>query len=62
MRVKIIRCDLCEMEGLERTAVAMYRDATGTKWDVCQEHLELAKEAGLEYQMLALETNDAKGS
>lgn len=58
MRGKIIRCDLCKMEGRERMAVATYRDVIGEEWDVCREHLELVKETGLEYQMLALETND----
>ena len=62
MRVEIIRCDLCEMDGRTRTAVATYRDEAGEEWDVCWEHLELAKEAGLEYQMLALEVNDENNS
>ena len=58
MKVEIIRCDLCAMDGRTRTAVAMYYDETDKEWDVCQEHLELIKEAGLEYQMLALEIDD----
>lgn len=57
MKVEIIRCDLCKVDGYTRTAVAIYRDETGKEWDVCWEHLETVKEAGLEYQMLALEVN-----
>jgi hypothetical protein len=58
MRVVTIVCDLCKMDGYTKTAVATYRDAAEEEWDVCQEHLELIKEAGLEYQMLALEGRD----
>ena len=58
MRGEIIRCDLCKMEGRERTAVARYRDVIEEEWNVCWEHLELVKKTGLEYQMLAQETNN----
>ena len=56
MKVTIIECDLCEMGGKEpRTVVARYRDSMGRERDICHEHLELIKEACLEYWMLALE-------
>jgi hypothetical protein len=41
------------MGGYTKTAVATYRDVEEEEWDVCLKHLRHAKEAGLEYQMLA---------
>ena len=58
MRIEHIVCDLCKMDGYTKTAVATYRDTVEEEWDVCLKHLELAKEVGLEYWMLAQERRE----
>jgi len=43
-------CDLCEMNGQRRFAVARYWDETGKEWQICILHLGTVKQVGLKYE------------
>jgi len=47
--MKVEMCDLCNMDGDEKRAVAKYIDVEGSEWAVCPKHLKLVKKAGLEW-------------
>ena len=52
MKKQIEICDICDMDGDERVAVAVYGAEDDEDYSVCGKHLKVVKEAKLSFRLL----------